>query len=736
MRVFTLSVIFIFTLFQQDLNAQQSIADARSMGEGVEVTIEGIVTNGSELGIIRYVQDSTAGLAVYPGSGSIGDFPGEVQRGDFVRVRGPLKTFNGLLEIDPVLEYTVISSGNTLPAPLLVSPNDIQEELEGQLVQVMDVNFEEGGSVFGVGNYSFSANGQESEIYIRSNHPLIGTDIPLAKVQLTGIVSQFNSIYQILPRDSEDILVVDNFFLTTAPEQSNLTTSGFTVSWTTNVAANSIVRYGLTPALGEEVFIDELKKNHEVELTSLEPGEFYYVQIASSNGSSEIQGPLEYYATSSLSSGEMRIYFNHEVNANVSEGHYPNGTTSAEIEAVLIDIIDGAESSIDMAAYNINRRTIVEALTRAHNRGVQVRYIADNETANLALSNPTPPFSILRGNSEGLMHNKFIIIDGEDVDKCWLVSGSMNFTEQNMATDYNNMLLIQDYSLCRAYTIEFEEMWGSDGDFPGIFNVRFGSSKEDNTPHLFSIGGIAIESYFSPSDNTTTQIAEEIDEARDMVSFALLTFTNNTLGSAVLDAHRRNLDVRGVIDNISDTGSEYDYLQSNGVNVSQDFSSKQTHHKYCILDAQPGSDDPLIITGSHNWSAGAESRNDENTLIIHDAIASNIFLQEFEARWCEIMGGANCTTSNEEPILNPIGKFNIYPVPTADILTLEFEEGIENRATVEIVDPSGRLIEFRILNGLSKGQKLEFNISHLPSANYLMRLIEDDRIYVVDIIKI
>jgi len=736
MRVFTLSIIFIISFFHFSLTAQQDIAEARSMGEGAEVIVEGIVTNGSELGIIRYVQDNTAGIAVYPGSGSIGDFPGEVQRGDLVRVRGPLKLFNGLLEIDPVQEYTIISSGNTLPTPLVVAPDDIQEELEGQLVQVEDVNFEEGGSVFGVGNYSFSSEGQESEIYIRSNHPLIGSDIPLAKVQLTGIVSQFNSIYQLLPRDNEDILVVDNFFLTKAPEQSDLTTSGFKVGWTTNVPANSIVRYGMTPNMGEEVVIDEMKTDHEVVLSALQPGEFYYVQIASSNGTNEIQGPLAYYATSSLSSGEMRIYFNHEVNANVSEGHYPNGTTSAEIERVLIDIIDAAESTIDMAAYNINRRTIVEALTRAYNRGVQVRYIADNGTANLALSNPTPPFSILRGNSEGLMHNKFIIIDAADVDKCWLVSGSMNFTEQNMATDYNNMLLIQDYSLCRAYEIEFEEMWGSDGDFPGIFNVRFGSGKEDNTPHLFSVGGISIESYFSPSDNTTTQIAAEIEEAADMVSFALLTFTNNTLGSAVLDAHRRNLDVRGVIDNISDTGSEFDFLQANGVDVSQDFTSKQTHHKYCILDAVPGSDDPIIITGSHNWSAGAESRNDENTLIIHDAIASNIFLQEFEARWCEIKGGSNCTTSNDEFVLDPASIFTIYPVPSSDFLTLEFKSAIEGRAAIEIVDLNGRVLELRMINGLSRGQKLNFITSHLASANYLLRVIEGNKVYLVDFTKI
>ena len=61
------------------LSAQIDISVARGMSEGSVVTIEGIVTNGSELGIIRYIQDETGAIPAYPGSGSIGDFPDDVK---------------------------------------------------------------------------------------------------------------------------------------------------------------------------------------------------------------------------------------------------------------------------------------------------------------------------------------------------------------------------------------------------------------------------------------------------------------------------------------------------------------------------------------------------------------------------------------------------------------------------------------------------------------------------------
>lgn len=704
--------------------AQDDIADVRSMSEGTTVTIQGVATNGSGLGIIRYVQDETGAIAVYPGTGSVNGFPDAVERGDLIEVTGTLKDYNGLLEIDPVMSYDVISSGNPLPTPLETTPAGIGEATEAELLQINGVNFTAGGSLFSVGNYEFTANGETSEIYVRTGHSLIGTEIPLAAVNLTGISSQFNSIYQLLPRDVNDLQIADDFYLTSAPAQTNLSTSGFTVSWETNVASSSTIRYGTTAAnLDQMVEASEMTTSHSLDLTGLEPATFYYVEVSSNNGSSTVTSTQQIYSTASTSSGVMKIYFNGGVDPNYSTGGFPTGTSGADIEGEIINRINAAQVSIDCSIYNINRTTIVAALTDAHERGVIVRYVADNETANLALQNPIPPFPILRGNADGLMHNKFFVFDADDNDNSWVMSGSTNMTDNNIATDYNNTVFIQDKALAKAYTLEFEEMWGTDGPAPGVFSVRFGADKTNNTPHTFLINDILIESYFSPSDNTTIGIAKAIESADTDLQFALLVFTNNELGTAVLSEHDSGVAVRGIIDQINSQGSEFDYLVNQGVNVTEDNTPVSTHHKYCIIDATNVNSDPQVVLGSHNWSAGAENSNDENTLIVHDANVANIYLQEFEARWCETQGGQDCVTTDVDELNTIKGvQLEVFPNPayTSTTVSVDLEE--KEDLVLNLLDFRGVFLRSIIVNNV-EGQHTEFvDVSTLPAGQYIVQL--------------
>lgn len=718
-RLLLVACCITFSFF--NLTAQIDIAEARGMSEGTTVTVEGIVTNGFELGIIRYIQDETGGIPAYPGSGSVDGFPDDVQKGDLVQVTGELKSFNGLLEIDPITSYTVVSSDNPLPDPLVVTPDGINEENEGMLVQVNGVTFDNGGNIFSTGNYSFSGTGESSEIYLRTNHPLIGTTIPTALVNLVGISSEFSGIYQLLPRGPEDIEIADNFYFTTVPAQSDITSDGFTVSWNTNVAGTTVIRYGTTPAMENEIDEGGSTTDHTVTLTGLDPAEFYYVQAISDNGSTEINSVSRYFSTGSNSSGTMRIYFTQEVDPAFSNGSEPSGITGAALEGAIIEAINNATTSIDVCVYNSNRTTLTQALTNAHNNGIQVRYIADDETANLALQDPTPPFQVLRGNSgDPLMHNKFFIIDADSEDNSWVITGSTNMTSNNLADDFNNTVFVQDQALAKAYTVEFEEMWGSSTANPGVFSVKFGDSKEDNTPHLFNINGVAVESYFSPSDNTTVNIVSAIETADNNLDFALLTFTNNELGNAVLAAHNDDVQVRGIIDNIGDQGAEYQYLVDNGVNVTPDNTNLQTHHKYCLIDAASSDSDPQVVTGSHNWSASAETRNDENTLIIHDADVANIYLQEFEARWCEILTGASCVTSTDQ--LNGIEGFEaiLFPNPAKERSTIRMEVAEPSDLTISVWDFNGKMLQSTILRRVQGEVTEDLLLQGLPNGSYLV----------------
>lgn len=706
---------FIALFISNTIFAQADIAEARTYAQGANLTVTGIVTNGESLGPIRYLQDATGGLPVY--------FPNVTEtwnQGDEVTVTGEMGMFNGLIQITNVTANTVNSTGNTLPSPHVVTPDGINGDIESELAIVQNVTFADAGNIFGVGTHEFAdANGESSVIYIRSGHPSVGTIIPLGAVNMTGIVSVFQGTYQMLPRDLDDLENADAFTITSLPEQSNITQNGFTLTWETDAAANHSVRYGLT----ESLELGELAANSNVTVgtytfAGLDAATFYYAQIIAESNGVALESPIRLYSTASTSSGQIDVYFNSCADYSISSGTNANVRNGAGMLQLFIDQIDAAQTSIDLAIYNNNRTDLTAALTAAHERGVVVRYITDIDEFNSGISNPAPPFFVFQVQADPpmqsqLMHNKFVVIDVDSADDAKIITGSTNWTDNNIAGDYNNVVIIQDQALARAYTLEFEETWGSPNPTPGIFNSFAGPDKTDNTPHLFNVGGDLVELYFSPSDNVSFRIENAVRSADSKVDFAILSFTFNDLGTAMLDMHNAGIDVRGIIENQGDTGTEFTFLESNGVDVVDQPIVGAVHHKYCIVDADAPNSDPLVITGSHNWSTNAEVRNDENTLIIHSESIANQFWQEFEAIW------ANCTMIGINAVAAIKGfEVKTFPNPAVEYVNFDFSLAETKNILIEIYDVNGKLIETDNLQNISGNYIHQMVIKHLAAGNY------------------
>ena len=371
--------------------------------------------------------------------------------------------------------------------------------------------------------------------------------------------------------------------------------------------------------------------------------------------------------------------------------------------------MDLANSTLDICVYNASDATIATAINAAYDRGVAVRYIADDDVVNSMLSslNPNIPIVYRDPVPAGIMHNKFIIIDANSTDNSWVMGGSTNWTNpSNLFNDYNNLIFIQDEAIAKAYTLEFDEMWGGD----------FGANKSDNTPHKFIVGGSEVEVYFSPSDQTTSQINKVIESVNYSFEFGLLSFTRDDLAQSIIDKNAEfGVSIRGIIEDENSTGGEFSNLQTNGVNMRSHMGVPNSlHHKYAIADANVAASDPILLTGSHNWSSNAENNSDENTLIIHDATIANIYLQEFEKRWAEL---------NTSTLLNDLIDINIsiFPNPSrgkVNVLTdLEIKQ-------IKIYSTNGKLL----LNANSP-------IFTLNNAGvYIIKVITDQGVLVEKII--
>ena len=664
--------------------AAQTVADARNAAVGSSVTGSGIVTSGPSLGNVRYLQDGTGGIAVFPGSGSAPGFT--VQPGDDLTLTGTLTNYNGLLEITPITAFTVNSSGNALPAPVLITPNGLGEPVEARIVKVENVYFNGTGN-FSAGTISIQAGTETANVYLRTGHPLVGTPIPTGPVDLTGIASQFDpsvpytSGYQLLPREAADITPHGSISIIPPVAQTDLNTGGFNLNWDTNLPGSTEAFYGTTPDLGQHASDVAFGTSHALQLSGLLPATFYYAQAFSVDNGDTAFSVTGLYSTASTSSGTIAVYFTKSVDTGVSSGTNAVGLFGATDDTIKA-CIDRVQSTLDIAMYNTNSTLIVAAVNAAKARGVQVRWIAEGSNANTALGGLDASIPVLY-RTDGLgsgMHNKFFIADVDDPQHAVVMGGSCNWTTQSFFEDYNNIVFVQDQALARCYTVEFNEMWGGGGPLPVAALSRFGPAKTDNTPHLFNVGGRLVESYFSPTDNVRGRIVQLLDLAQTSVHLALYVFTDNDLGDAVLNAYQRpGMVVQGDVEDVNSTGSEYNYLLGQGIDLHSHLDEPGLlHHKYAILD-EGASGDPLVITGSHNWTASASSVNDENTLVIHDGTVANLFYQEWYARHY----GA---TAIEEPVA--ASDLIAWPVPAQEVLHVRPQ--MEGSALIQLTDATGR----------------------------------------------
>ncbi|OYT13289.1 MAG: hypothetical protein B6I19_05905 [Bacteroidetes bacterium 4572_114] len=713
------SIIAIFASIQVFGQNPIPMQEARDLGAGETVTVQGIVTTGTELGTIKYLQDETAGLAAYSSSLS------SLQRGDEIKITGTLKDYNNLLEIDPVASFEIISSGNPDPDPAVITPNQMSEDYESELIRVNGVNFttNPGGTFAGNQSYDFTSNGQSSTIYVRSNHPLIGEVIPIGMVDVIGICSQFYENFQLLLRDKDDIVNTSTINIITPVTVGDIQTNSLSLSWETNVEGSTEAFYG--PGYDD---LDQHKTGtggstgHIVYIDQLSPAQVIYAQVFSVLDGDTAWSPVYAYSSMSNSSGGIKVYFTKNVDHSVSNG----------VDAIWLDkkaadtlqqYIHRAKLSIDISIYNFNISQVATALNLAYDRGVDIRIIYDGETANSALQLLDPGIPKLASptfEEYGIMHNKIMVVDAEsdNPDEPIVWTGSTNWTVNNMYDDQNNIIIFQDRALARAYTIEFNEMWGSDGMQPNSSLAKFGPYKTDNTPHEFIIGGERVELYFSPSDQTNSKIVKTIESTNYDMEAATMLITRSDIGYSIRDKKDEGKKTEVIVNSEGECSAlvASTLAAALGYDFKESGESHTMHNKYLIVDESAINSDPLVLTGCHNWSNSAEVKNDENTVIVHSAVWANVYYQEFKARF-----DAGVSLDIDEYSLAEKG-FAIYPNPAISEVNINYESVDNGQLELGIYDLAGRLVHQERLEIKSGNNTFSITNLNLMPGVYMVRL--------------
>jgi len=296
---------------------------------------------------------------------------------------------------------------------------------------------------------------------------------------------------------------------------------------------------------------------------------------------------------------------------------YPDRPTDRHggLDERLVAAIDGATQSVDVAAFELNLTSVTDALVRAHQRGVRVRLVTESDYAG-ALG-PTrllqAQIPVVFDDRPPFMHNKFVIIDGQQV---W--TGSWNLTYNCTYRNNNNVIVSDSKLLAENYTVEFEEMF---------IDGQFGAKSPDNTPHpQIEIDGVHVETFFESEGDARARMIQLIKGAKSSLNVMAFVFTDDDIASAIIARHRAGIPVRMVFEarNVDTPGSDVAVFQQAGIDVLLDGNPYIMHHKVIIVDQA------IVVTGSYNFSRNAADYNDENVLILHDTGIAGQYIAEFE----------------------------------------------------------------------------------------------------------
>ena len=237
-----------------------------------------------------------------------------------------------------------------------------------------------------------------------------------------------------------------------------------------------------------------------------------------------------------------QVYFN-EPDASRDRGEYADG-----LDEALASAIDRARVSLDIAAFELNSDALRNAIAAAHQRGVAVRIVSDDyhgiqdsRDAHLReLAQAGVP--IRDDDRSGLMHNKFVIIDGRSV---W--TGSWNYTVNGSYRNNNNVLVIESSRAAAAYQAEFDEMFE---------RGEFGKRSSDDGVITFAFDGGEISILFAAEGDEIGALKDEIGRAQRSIRFMTFVFSLEELAEAMLlRAAKADVAIEGIFEERNSTAS-------------------------------------------------------------------------------------------------------------------------------------------------------------------------------------
>ncbi len=261
-------------------------------------------------------------------------------------------------------------------------------------------------------------------------------------------------------------------------------------------------------------------------------------------------------------------------------------------EKILFNLINSSEN-VECALFDLDLESIVNILKEKNAKLIidHRNYDGLNISAKVI-------------NRSGLMHNKFCVFDKKRV-----FTGSFNPTERGAHKNNNNMIIITSNSVANEYSSYFFYLY-NDSEIIDEENII--------------VNGSIVKIYECPMDHCLDKLSKELQKARKSIYFMIFSFTAKDIAIDLVIKNLEGLKISGVVEKTQISKySAYHFLRKNDVDIIKDKNKYNLHHKVFIIDNK------TVITGSFNPSKNANTRNDENIIIIENKEIAEQFIEEY-----------------------------------------------------------------------------------------------------------
>ncbi|MFZ9974248.1 MAG: phospholipase D-like domain-containing protein [Vulcanococcus sp.] len=296
------------------------------------------------------------------------------------------------------------------------------------------------------------------------------------------------------------------------------------------------------------------------------------------------------------------VAFNHLEGRSYNSPIHAEARNGDNLEALVIDAIEGAEQEVLVAVQELSLPSIAAALVRQHRKGLRVKVVLENtystpwseqhdadldgharqrrellmELADhnrdgvtsleeqqagdaVALLNaagvPWLDDTADGSKGSGLMHSKYVVVDRRVV-----VTGSANFTASGMHGDaadrrtrgnVNHLLRLESPALAEHFAEDFSRMWG---DGPGGQpDSRFGLAKHSGPATRVLVGETPVDLLFAPHRRSDTNhglnlISNALAAAEHRVDMALFVFSAQAITDVIADLQSKGVQLRLLAD--------------------------------------------------------------------------------------------------------------------------------------------------------------------------------------------